>query len=214
MRRGRRAAASGVVISRADAYLGVMIDDLVTPGCQRALSDVHVAGGVPAEAAGRQCGPAADAARDRAGLRGQARAAAFEGEGGGAGAGRALLEALALTPNEAARHGLEINRDGRRRSAFELLAYPGVDLARLAAIWPEIGGVAAQDWRCNSRSMRAMRPMSSGKTAMWQALRRDEEARIPADFDIRGFRGCRTRCGRSWRSSGRLRWRRRRRSTA
>ncbi|MBN9266890.1 MAG: tRNA uridine-5-carboxymethylaminomethyl(34) synthesis enzyme MnmG, partial [Hyphomicrobium sp.] len=38
---------------------------------------------------------------------------------------------------------LEINRDGRRRTAFELLAYPGIDLARLRAIWPELGGLEA-----------------------------------------------------------------------
>ena len=53
--------------------------------------------------------------------------------------GAALLQSLTLTPDEAGKHGLSINRDGRKRSAFELLAYPDVDVARLASIWPEIG---------------------------------------------------------------------------
>ena len=56
--------------------------------------------------------------------------------------GRRLLDGLSLTPNEAARHGLEINRDGRRRTAFELLAHSAIDLARLAAIWPALSRLA------------------------------------------------------------------------
>src|SRR5690606_4584734 len=40
--------------------------------------------------------------------------------------------------NEAARFGLNLNRDGQRRSAYDLLAYPDVDLARLTAIWPQL----------------------------------------------------------------------------
>ena len=52
------------------------------------------------------------------------------------------MQGLSLTPSEAARHGLDVNRDGRRRSAFELLAFPGVDMARLQAIWPELGAIA------------------------------------------------------------------------
>jgi tRNA uridine 5-carboxymethylaminomethyl modification enzyme len=51
------------------------------------------------------------------------------------------LRAQSLTPNEAARFGLTLNRDGVRRSAYELLAYPEIDFERLAAIWPEFGDV-------------------------------------------------------------------------
>src|SRR5690606_6528858 len=54
---------------------------------------------------------------------------------------RALLDQLALTPNEAAAHGLAVNRDGRRRTAFQLLAHPDVTFERLAAIWPELTGL-------------------------------------------------------------------------
>jgi tRNA uridine 5-carboxymethylaminomethyl modification enzyme len=46
-----------------------------------------------------------------------------------------------MTPNEAARHGLSLNRDGHRRSAFELLAYPEIGWAELCGIWPELSAI-------------------------------------------------------------------------
>ena len=45
---------------------------------------------------------------------------------------------MTLTPNEAARFGLALNRDGHRRSAFELLAFPEIGWAEISAIWPEL----------------------------------------------------------------------------
>ena len=53
-----------------------------------------------------------------------------------------MLRALSLTPSEAGLHGLDVNRDGRRRTAFDLLALPGIDIPRLAGIWPQIGAFA------------------------------------------------------------------------
>ena len=97
--------------------------------------------------------------------------------------GQALLERLALTPTEAGRAGLDINRDGRRRSAFELLAHPGIDMARIGAIWPEIASlepkIAAQlevDARYASYVRRQAEDVA--------ALRRDEAVAIPLEFDF------------------------------
>jgi tRNA uridine 5-carboxymethylaminomethyl modification enzyme len=59
-------------------------------------------------------------------------------------AGETLLRSLTLTPDAAAKHGLAINRDGRKRSAYDLLSYPDVDVARLVAIWPELGMLDAE----------------------------------------------------------------------
>jgi tRNA uridine 5-carboxymethylaminomethyl modification enzyme len=54
---------------------------------------------------------------------------------------RAMAEALNVTPNEAARHGLELRRDGQRRSAFALLSYPDIGIADIARIWPRFGAL-------------------------------------------------------------------------
>src|SRR6266478_1782017 len=53
-------------------------------------------------------------------------------------AAKALAKSLTLTPNEAARYGLALNRDGVRRSAFELLAYPEIGWEELRGVWPEL----------------------------------------------------------------------------
>ena len=54
-------------------------------------------------------------------------------------AGRSLAAGLSLTPNEAAKHGIKLNRDGVRRNVFDLLAHPDISLARLSTIWSELG---------------------------------------------------------------------------
>ena len=100
----------------------------------------------------------------------------------------ACWTAWRMTPSEAARHGLDINKDGRRRSAFELLAYPGIGFGRLRAVWPELAivapGIAAQlevDARYASYVDR--------QEADIVAFRKEESVRIPADFDYAGLAG-------------------------
>jgi tRNA uridine 5-carboxymethylaminomethyl modification enzyme len=53
-------------------------------------------------------------------------------------AAKALAKSLNLTPSEAERHGLSLNKDGQRRSAFELLAYPDIGWTQVRAIWPNL----------------------------------------------------------------------------
>ncbi|MDX2205476.1 MAG: tRNA uridine-5-carboxymethylaminomethyl(34) synthesis enzyme MnmG [Hyphomicrobiaceae bacterium] len=176
------------VVSRAEGYLGVMIDDLVTRG----VSEPYRMFTSRAEFRLRLRADNADQRLTPRGLDlgcvGPERARAFEAKATALAAGRALLESLSLTPNEAARHGIEINRDGRRRSAFELLAFPEVDADRLAAVWPQIGGlsppIAAQltvDARYASYVDR--------QDADVMALRREENLKIPHDFDYAAIAG-------------------------
>ena len=126
-------------VSRADGYLGVMIDDLVTRGVTEPYrmftSRAEYRLTLRADNADQRLTPLGIAA----GCVGAARATVFAAKSKRLADGAALLGTLALTPDEAAKFGLAVNRDGRKRSAFELLSYPNVDVARLAAIWPEIG---------------------------------------------------------------------------
>jgi tRNA uridine 5-carboxymethylaminomethyl modification enzyme len=56
-------------------------------------------------------------------------------------AAKDAAKSLSLTPTEGIRHGLSLNRDGQRRSAFELLAYPEIGWADVARIWPQLAEV-------------------------------------------------------------------------
>ena len=129
---GRR---DGIVVSRADAYLGVMIDDLVTRG----VSEPYRMFTSRAEFRLRLRADNADQRLTPLGIGlgevSAERRAVFERKAQALDEGRRMLEALNLTPSEAAKHGIELNKDGRRRSAFEMLAYPAVDLAALKRVW-------------------------------------------------------------------------------
>ena len=130
----------GHVFDRGDGYLGVMIDDLVTRGISEpyrmftSRSEYRLT--LRADNADRRL----TAMGERLGLVGERRSRAFAAKLGAIEQLERRLRALVLTPSEAGRHGITVNRDGVRRSGFDLLAYPDVTLERLAAIWPEVGG--------------------------------------------------------------------------
>jgi len=138
----RRAGGSeGVVIDRATGYLGVMVDDLVTRGVSEPYrmftSRAEYRLTLRTDNADQRLTPLGE----QLGLVGAERRQVFARRMAELEAARAQVEALGLTPNAAAAHGLNLNKDGLRRSAFDLLAYPDVDLARLAAIWPELAAL-------------------------------------------------------------------------
>ena len=83
------------------------------------------------------------------------RARAFAAKAEALDAARALAAALRLSPTALRRHGLAVNADGVPRSAAELLAHPGIDTARLAAIWPELAAHSGR-YRRAARNRRAL----------------------------------------------------------
>jgi tRNA uridine 5-carboxymethylaminomethyl modification enzyme len=188
-------AASGrrepLTISRADGYIGVMIDDLTTRGVSEPYrmftSRAEFRLRLRADNADQRLTPLGQAL----GCVGAERAAAFEAKQAALAAGRAMLDAVSLTPTEAGHLGLDVNRDGRRRSAFDLLSLPGVDFARLQVIWPELRAVApaiAAQIEVDARYA----PYLDRQAADVEALRRDEAAVIPADLAFEGIAGLST----------------------
>src|SRR5882672_1189871 len=133
--------AEPIVFDRADGYLGVMIDDLVTRGITEPYrmftSRAEYRLTLRADNADRRLTDKGIAL----GCVGQARSQRHRSKMAALDAARSLAKSLTITPSEAARQGLALNRDGHRRSAFELLAYPEIEWAGLLGIWPELSAI-------------------------------------------------------------------------
>ena len=185
------AAGDGVhefTLSRADAYLGVMIDDLVTRGVAEPYrmftSRAEYRLKLRADNADQRLVPIGLAV----GCIGRERAIAYRAKANDLDAAKGLLESLSLTPDEAARKGLTINHDGRRRTAFELLAHPGIDLDRLKSVWPQIGEIGKSIGTQLETDARYAVYLKRQEADII-AFRRDEGISIPRDLNYEEIRG-------------------------
>jgi tRNA uridine 5-carboxymethylaminomethyl modification enzyme len=130
-----------VTVDRCEGYLGVLVDDLVMRGVSEPYrmftSRAEYRLTLRADNADQRLTPKGIAI----GCVGSHRSESFADKRRRMEAARDVVKDLALTPQQAAGHGLVLNRDGKRRTAYDLLAYPDVDFERLRAIWPELGRI-------------------------------------------------------------------------
>jgi tRNA uridine 5-carboxymethylaminomethyl modification enzyme len=179
------AGSQPLTLDRADAYIGVLIDDLVTRGTSEPYrmftSRAEYRLILRADNADQRLTPIGR----RLGCVGPKRATRFSAKVEALANARARLAALRMTPPALQRHGIAVNEDGIARNAAELLAYPGIDLQRLAAIWPELSSVAPEiaeqleiDARYAGYLERQQRDVA--------AFRRDEALLLPPDLDYAG----------------------------
>ena len=175
--------AEPFVPDRAQAYLGVLIDDLVTRG----VSEPYRMFTSRAEYRLHLRADNADLRLTAMGIAlgcvGAARRACFEAKAKTLAAWRARLQTLSATPPVLARAGIAVKQDGTRRSGFELLRYPGIGLGELSALWPELDAVPA-----TLRDLLETEARYQGylerQQADIEAYRRDEALRLPAGLDF------------------------------
>jgi tRNA uridine 5-carboxymethylaminomethyl modification enzyme len=180
-----------LILDRASAYIGVLIDDLVTKGVSEPYrmftSRAEYRLSLRADNADQRLTPVGLAA----GCVGSTRAAAFAAKMDALDGARARMAALNLTPNEAQKHGIAIRLDGVRRDALELLALPGVDFGVICRIWPELGCFPG-----NIREQLEIDAQYAGYLGRQEAdilaFRRDEGLRLPEGLDYGAVSGLST----------------------
>lgn len=184
-------AASGldaVTFARDEAYLGVMIDDLVTRGVTEPYrmftSRAEFRLTLRADNADLRLTERGVAL----GLVGAERAAAFTAKASALDAARHRARGLKLTPAEAAKAGFKVNPDGQKRDLMQLLAYNEIGFSDLARVWPEI-----ESWPAAVREQIEVEAGYAGyldrQAADVAAFRRDENLRLPADLDYGAIGG-------------------------
>jgi len=182
------ACAEPATFTRDQAYIGVMIDDLVTRGVTEPYrmftSRAEFRLILRADNADQRLTPLGVAL----GCVGEARARAFAAKSSQLDDARAEAKALTLSPAQAQAHGFRVNADGQRRSLTQLLAYPEITFDQLAGVWPQIAA-----WPPVIREQVEIDATYAGyldrQAADVAAFRRDEDLRLPADIDYAAIGG-------------------------
>jgi tRNA uridine 5-carboxymethylaminomethyl modification enzyme len=179
---------SEIIVDRAQAYLGVMIDDLVTRGvtepyrmftsraeyrlqlradnADQRLTDIGIAIGCVSNERARAHKTKSSMLKDA----------------------REFAKSVSLTPKEAEPFGISLNKDGQRRTAFELLSYPNITISDITKVWPhfaELPAKVAEQIEIDAK----YEVYLSRQAADIAAFRRDESFELPADFDYAALPG-------------------------
>lgn len=184
----RAGDAAAITFDRSQGYLGVMIDDLVTRGVAEPYR-------MFTSRAEYRLTLRADNADQRLtekgiaiGCVGAARTKHFRSKMVALESAKSLAHARSVTPSQAERFGIALNRDGVRRTAFELLSYPTLSFSDIARVWPEFRAVEekiADQLEIDAKYAVYLERQAADVAA----YRRDEGFELPDDLDYGGIPG-------------------------
>jgi tRNA uridine 5-carboxymethylaminomethyl modification enzyme len=184
-------AASGAQpaqFARDEAYIGVLIDDLVTRGVTEPYRMFTSRAEFRLTLRADNADQRLTAKGVALGVVGGRRAEAYGAKAAALSQARAMAHELTLTPAAAAKAGLPVKADGQRRDVVELLAYPTIGFEDLVRIWPQIGS-----WSPAVREQIEIDASYAGyldrQAADAEAFRRDEDLRLPPELDYAAIGG-------------------------
>lgn len=177
-----------VVFSRADSYIGVMIDDLTSRGVSEPYrmftSRAEFRLSLRADNADQRLTPLAI----ELGCISDERVRAFGEKIERLNTAKSLLTAKAFTPSEAVACGLSVSQDGTRRTAFQLLSFPGANFEEMIPLQPELEDVDFEIRRQIERDALYSNYLGRQQAEI-DALKKDEAQKIPFDFDYANLGG-------------------------
>ena len=177
-----------IVFDRAEGYLGVMIDDLVTRGITEPYrmftSRAEYRLTLRADNADQRLTGKGSAI----GCVGRERQTRFEQKMLGLNQARTRAAALSITPKQAAAHDVRLNQDGKRRTAFDLLSYPDIGVSDIARIWPEFADLPpkiAEQLEIDAKYAVYL----DRQSADIESYRKDESFELPEQLDYASLQG-------------------------
>jgi len=182
-----------IILDRAQAYIGVLIDDLVTRGVSEPYRMFTSRAEYRLTLRADNADQRLTGLGEKTGLVGEERSRAFRGKIEQLQRARALASGLSLTSSEAARRGIAVRQDGVRRSVMGLLALPDVNMATLIRIWPELAQIApdiAEQLEIDAHYAGYI----DRQEADIIAFRRDESLHLPEELDYARVVGLSTEC--------------------
>jgi tRNA uridine 5-carboxymethylaminomethyl modification enzyme len=177
-----------ISFSRAESYIGVMIDDLTTRGVTEPYrmftSRAEFRLSLRADNADQRLTPLAI----DLGCISPERQEAFEEKSSKLEAAKALMTAQSFTPKEAGKSGISVSQDGNRRTAFQLLSFPDASFEDLVSLVPALDAVEPEIRKQIERDALYSNYLGRQQAEI-DVLRNDEAHKIPDGFDYEILEG-------------------------
>ena len=184
----RAGGVDGVTFSRTNSYIGVMLDDLTTRGVSEPYrmftSRAEYRLSLRADNADQRLTPSGI----EWGIVGETRRAAFSEKMFALEEATRMCRSLRATASEIAKSGIAVAQDGVRRSAYDLMAYPGVGFADVIRLFPDLSETSP-DIADQIEIEAGYAPYAERQKADVEAVRREEGRTIPSDFDYATLSG-------------------------
>ena len=177
-----------IIFDRAQAYIGVMIDDLVTRGVTEPYrmftSRAEYRLSLRADNADQRLTPLGI----KCGLVHEKRRNLFNARLEILNNAKSLLNSYSITPTQAKKAGISIKQDGIHRSAMDLLSFKGVDLQKLTNIWPDLSSLDKGVRDQLEKDAIYVNYIDRQSSAV-EAMRKDEQLSIPENFNFKDISG-------------------------